>query len=54
MSHFNFAILAFFTCPVKIDLSGNNVWTQVSGFQKLTKLVIFGIFNSFLMNFYPN
>ena len=30
MSHLNFWILAFSTnfCPIKIDLSGNTVWTQ--------------------------
>ena len=30
-----FSILAFFTnfCPIKIDLSGNTVWQQASGFQ---------------------
>ena len=38
-------ILAFSTnfCPIKIDRSGNTVWPQTSGFQKLTKLTIFGI-----------
>ena len=40
-------ILAFFinSCPIKTDLSGNNVWPQASGFQKLAKLTIFGIFS---------
>ena len=39
----NFGILAFSTnfCPIKTDLSGNAVWPQASGFQKLT---IFDIF----------
>ena len=43
MSHLNFWILAFSTnfCPIKIDLSGNTVWPQASGFQKLAKLTIF-------------
>ena len=33
-----FLILAFSTnfCPIKTDLSGNTVWPQASGFQKLT------------------
>ena len=31
MSHFG--ILTIF-CPIKIDLSGNTVWPQASGFQK--------------------
>ena len=32
-------ILAFSTnfCPIKSDLSGNTVWPQASGFQKLDK-----------------
>ena len=47
MSHLNFSILASFTnfCPIKSDLSGNTVWPQVSGFQKLAKLDHFGIFH---------
>ena len=37
-------ILAFFTNfgPIKIDMSGNTVWRQASGFQK--KNDIFGVF----------
>ena len=33
-------ILVFFTnfCPIDIDLAGNTVWPQASGFQKLAKL----------------
>ena len=40
MSHLNFWILAFSTnsCPIKTDLSGNTVWPEASGFQKLTKM----------------
>ena len=40
MSHLNFWSLAFSTnfCPIKIDLSGNTVWPQASGFQKLAKM----------------
>ena len=34
--------------PIKTDLSGNSVWLQASGFQKLAKLSIFGIFNKLL------
>ena len=54
MSHLNFSIfgilhqfLAFYInfCPKKSDLSGNTAWPQASGFQKLAKLTIFGIFN---------
>ena len=39
MSHSNFLILAFSNnfCPIKTDLSGNTVWPQASGFQKLAK-----------------
>ena len=35
-----FWILAFSTnfCPIKIDLSGNTVWPQAPGFQKLAKM----------------
>ena len=35
-----FPILAFSTnfCPIKTDLSGNTVWPQASGFQKLAKI----------------
>ena len=38
MSHFS--ILAFSTnfCLIKIDLSGNTVWPQASGLQKLAKM----------------
>ena len=47
MSHFNFWVLVFSTnfCPFKTDLSGNTVWPQASGFQKLAKIDHFGIFN---------
>ena len=40
MSHLNYLILAFSTnfCPIKTDLSGNTVWPQASGFQKLAKM----------------
>ena len=40
MSHLNFPILAFSTnfSPIKTDLSGNTVWPQASGFQKLAKM----------------
>ena len=40
MLHLNFSILAFSTnfCPIKSDLSGNTVWPQASGFQKLAKM----------------
>ena len=40
MSHFNFWTLAFSTnfCLIKTDLSGNTVWQQASGFQKLAKM----------------
>ena len=43
-------ILAFSTniCPIKSDLSGNTVWPQASGSQKLANLDHFGIFNYFL------
>ena len=43
---FNFFILAFFThfSTIKIDLSGNTVWTQASDFQKLAKIDDFGHF----------
>ena len=40
ISHLNFWILAFSTnfCPIKTDLSGNTVWPQALGFQKLAKM----------------
>ena len=40
MSHLNFLTLAFSTnfCPNKTDLSGNTVWPQALGFQKLAKM----------------
>ena len=40
MSHLNFGILAFFAnfWPIKTDLSGNTVWPQALGFQKLAKM----------------
>ena len=46
----NFRILAFSVnfCPIKNDISGNTVWLQASGFQKLAKLTIFAIFNELL------
>ena len=46
MSHLNFWILSFSTnfCPIKVDLSGNTVWPQASGFQKLAKMDYFGYF----------
>ena len=52
MSHLNFWILAFSTnfCPIKTDLSGNTVWPQASGFQKLAKM---DHFLAFLINFCP-
>ena len=39
MSHLNFSILAFPIkfCLIKSDLSGNTVWLQASGFQKLAQ-----------------
>ena len=42
----NFWILAFSTnfCPIKTDISGNTVWPQASGFQKLAKMHHFGHF----------
>ena len=59
MSHLNLLMLAFSTnlCPNKTDLSGNTVWPQASGFQKLVKM---DHFLTFLINFvhskctYPN
>ena len=38
---FNFGIFHYF-------LSGNTIWPQASGFQKLAKLIIFGIFKELL------
>ena len=40
MSHLSFSILEFsiIFCLIKIDLSGNSVWLQTSGFQKLIKM----------------
>ena len=52
MSHFNFWIWAFSTnfCPIKTDLSGNTVWPQASGFQKIAQMDHFW---HFLINFCP-
>ena len=43
-------ILAFYTnfCPIQTNMSGNTVWQQASGFQKLAKMDHFW---HFLMNF---
>ena len=35
-------------CTIKSDFSGNPIWLQALGFQKLTKLTIFGILNELL------
>ena len=40
---FNFGISTNF-CPSKNDLSGNTVWSQDSGFQKPTRMDLFGHF----------
>ena len=47
---FEFSILASLTnfCLIKSSLSGNNDWPSASSFQKLSKVIIFGIFNQFL------
>ena len=37
-------------CPIKSDLSGNTVWPQDLGFQKLAKM---DHFLAFLINFCP-
>ena len=46
MSHLNCLLVAFPTifCPIKTDLSGNTVWPQASGFQKLAKMDHFWAF----------
>ena len=41
MSNLSFSTLAFSTIFCPIDLSGNTVWLQASGFQKLAKWTIF-------------
>ena len=41
---FNFDIVHQFLPSIESDLSGNTVWLQASSFQKLAKLIIFGIF----------
>ena len=43
MSHSSFSILAFSNnfCPIKSGQSGNSVWPQVLGFQKLAKMDLF-------------
>ena len=47
---FEFSILASLTnfCLIKSSLSGNNDWPSASSFQKLFKVITFGIFNQFL------
>ena len=48
MSRLNFGISTNI-CPIKNDLSGNTVWPQASGFQKLVKIdYFFCIFNELL------
>ena len=43
---FEFVAFSNNFCPIKSDLSGNTIWPQALGFQKLAK--IFGIFNDIL------
>ncbi len=52
VSHLNFSILAFSTnfWPFKTDLSGNSVWPQALGFQKLAKLEHFWHFFNELLS----
>ena len=41
MSHSKFVLILVFStniCPIKTELSGNTVWPQASGFQKLAKM----------------
>ena len=40
MSHLNFLIWAFFTNfrPIKIELSGNTVYTKAIGFEKVAQM----------------
>ena len=47
---FDFSILVISNnfYPIKSDLTGNAVRPQASGFQKLAKLTIFGIFDKLL------
>ena len=54
MSHLKFSILAFPTnfCPIKSDLSGNTIWPQASGFQKLAKLTFLAFFSELLATQY--
>ena len=49
-AHLNFWILVFSTnfCPIKNYLSGNTIWPQALGFQKLAKLTVFAILNELL------
>ena len=53
MSHLNFDNFTIFS-PIKSDLSGNTVRPKKSGFQKVAKLTIFGIFNALLSTQYVN
>ena len=50
-SQLKFSILAFTTifCHTKAEQSSDTVWRQVSGFQKLAKLAIFGILINFFL-----
>ena len=41
-------------CTIKSGLFGNTVQPQASGFQKLAKLTIFGIFNELLSTLNAN
>ena len=50
-----FLILVFSTnfCPIKIDLSGNTIWLQTSGFQKMRLLMWFSNTVLTLQSSYP-
>ena len=47
---YRISIFQFWHFSPICDLSGNTVWSQASGFQKLSKLTIFGTFNELLSN----
>ena len=51
---FNFGIFEQSLIYFKSYLSGNTVWLEALGFQKITKLAIFGILMNFCLLFARN
>ena len=41
-------LIWIYNCTIEVDLSGNTVWLQASGYQKLAKITLFAFLISFL------